>query len=78
MRFQQRLVGNFSASPVFADGRIYVLSEEGVTTVLAPGRQFKALATSRLDGRTLASMAIADAAIFVRSSTSLYRISTRQ
>jgi outer membrane protein assembly factor BamB len=78
MRFQQRLVGNFSASPVFADGRIYVLSEEGVTTVLAPGKQFKPLATSRLDGRTLASMAIADGAIFVRSSTHLYRISAKR
>jgi outer membrane protein assembly factor BamB len=77
-RYQQRLVGNFSASPVFADGRIYVLSEEGVTTVLTPGKQFKALATSRLDGRTLASMAIADGAIFVRSSTHLYRISAKQ
>jgi outer membrane protein assembly factor BamB len=78
LRYQQRLVGNFSASPVFADGRIYILSEEGVTTVLAPGRQFKALATNRLDGRTLASMAIADGAIFVRSSTNLYRINSRQ
>jgi outer membrane protein assembly factor BamB len=78
MRFQQRLVGNFSASPVLADGRIYVLSEEGVTTVFAPGREFKVLATNRLDGRTLASMAIADGAIFVRSSTSLYRISARK
>jgi outer membrane protein assembly factor BamB len=78
MRFQQRLAGNFSASPVFADGRIYVLSEEGVTTVFAPGRQFKVLATNRLDGRTLASMAIADGAIFVRSSTSVYRINTQK
>lgn len=77
-RYQQRLVGNFSASPVFADGRIYVLSEEGVTTVLAPGKQFKALATSRLDGRTLASMAVADGAIFVRSNTHLYRIAAKQ
>ena len=66
------------ASPVFADGRIYVLSEEGVTTVFAPGKQFKALATNRLDGRTLASMAISDGAIFVRSSTHLYRISAKQ
>ena len=77
-RYQQRLVGNFSASPVFADGRIYVLSEEGVTTVLPPGKQFKALATNRLDGRTLASMAVADGAIFVRSNTHLYRIAAKQ
>ena len=37
-RWQQRLGGNYSASPVFADGRIYFLSEEGVATVIAPGR----------------------------------------
>lgn len=78
MRYQQRLVGNFSASPVFVDGRIYVLSEEGVTTVLAPGKQFKALATNRLDGRTLASMAVADGSFFLRSDTHLYRIAAKQ
>ncbi|HET9359986.1 MAG TPA: PQQ-binding-like beta-propeller repeat protein [Vicinamibacterales bacterium] len=78
MRYQQRLVGNFSASPVFVDGRIYVLSEEGVTSVLAPGKQFKALATNRLDGRTLASMAVADGSFFLRSDTHLYRIAAKQ
>jgi hypothetical protein len=41
---QQRLGGNYSASPVFADGRIYFQSEEGVTTVLAPGRDLRRLA----------------------------------
>ena len=57
--WQQRLNGTFSASPVFADGRIYFLAEDGVATVLAPGRQYRRLATNTLDGATLASMAIA-------------------
>src|SRR5262249_28863242 len=52
--WQQRIGGNFSASPVFADGRIYLLSEEGVATVLAPGKEFRRLATNTLDGSTLA------------------------
>ena len=78
IHYQQRLGGNYSASPVFADGRIYFQSEEGVTTVIPPGRQFGRLATNRLDGATLASMAIAGGAFFIRSDTHLYRIGARQ
>jgi outer membrane protein assembly factor BamB len=74
MRWQQRLNGNFSASPVFADGRIYFQSEEGVTTVIAPGTEFRRLATNTLDGATLASMAVADGSLFIRSSSHLYRL----
>ncbi len=72
--WQQRLNGNFSASPVSADGRVYFLSEEGVATVIAPGRQYRHLATNSLDGSTLASMAIAGGSIYIRSATHLYRI----
>ena len=72
--WQQRLGGNYSASPVFADGRIYFQSEEGVTTVIAPGREFRKLATNTLDGGMLASMAIADRSIFIRTDSRLYRI----
>jgi len=78
MLWQERVGGNYSASPVFADGRIYVLSEEGVTTALAPGKEFRRLATSRLDGTTLASMAVSDRSLFIRTDTHLYRISDRQ
>ena len=74
IRWQQRLNGTFSASPVFAAGRIYFLSEEGVTTVVAPGVEFRKLATNTLDGATLASMAVSGQAFLIRSSTHLYRI----
>jgi outer membrane protein assembly factor BamB len=77
MLWQQRLVGNYSASPVFADGRVYVLSEEGVTTVFAPGKVFRRLGSNRLDGTTLASIAVADGSLFIRSDTHLYRIGVR-
>jgi len=76
MNWQQRVGGNYSASPVFADGRIYVLSEEGVTTVFTPGKTFGKLATNRLDGTTLASIAISDRSLFIRTDTHLYRISS--
>jgi len=70
----QRLGGGYSASPVFADGRIYFLSEEGMARVIAPGREFRVLATSKIDGDTLGSMAIANGSIFIRTDSFLYRI----
>jgi outer membrane protein assembly factor BamB len=74
IHWQQRIGGNHSASPVFADGRIYFPSEEGVTTVIAPGKEFKRLATSVLDGATLASIAVAKGSFFIRTDSHLYRI----
>ncbi len=73
-RWRTRIGGNHSASPIFADGRIYFLSEEGESVVIEPGKQLKVLATNALDGQTLASMAVSDSSIFVRSLTHLYRL----
>lgn len=72
--WRERLAGNYWASPLFAPGRIYFTNEDGVTTVLAPGVKFAKLATNRLDGRTLASLAVAGKAIYLRSDRHLYRI----
>ena len=72
--WQQRLGGTYSASPVFADGRIYFLAEQGVTTVIAPGRQFQKLAANALDGGLLASMAISGGSLFLRTDSHLYRL----
>jgi outer membrane protein assembly factor BamB len=72
--WQQRLPGSYSASPVAADGRIYFLNEAGVTTVIAPGPRFQVLALNHLDGATLASMAVSDGSLFIRSDKHLYRI----
>ena len=70
-----RLGGSHSASPIYADGRIYFLSEEGESVVIAPGKEYKVLATNMVDGETLASMAVSGGSIFVRSRTHLYRLS---
>lgn len=72
--WQERIGGNFSASPTFADGRIYLLDEEGTTTVIAPDKKFESLAVNKLDGRTLATPAFVDDTIFLRTDTHLYRI----
>lgn len=72
--WQQRLGGTYSASPVFADGRIYFLAEQGVTTAIAPGKEFRRLATNTLDGGLLASMAVSGGSLFLRTDSHLYRI----
>jgi len=75
--WQKRLGGNFSASPLFADGRIYFQDEQGQATVIAPGTSFQQLAKNPIEGRTLASYAVADGAIFLRTDTSLYRLQAK-
>ena len=71
---QERLGGVYSASPVGADGKIYFLSENGETIVLAVGRTPHVLARNRLSARQLASPAIAGGRLFIRSDDTLYAI----
>ena len=70
----KRLGGDFSASPAFADGRIYFSSEAGVTTVIQAAKVFESVATNDLGERMLASPAVTDGAIFLRTETNLWRI----
>ena len=77
LHWRQRLGGGFSASPVYADGRIYFLNESGETSVVKAGTSFELLARNPLPGRTLASIAVAEGAIFLRTATHLYRIEQR-
>ena len=70
----QRIGGNYSASPIYADRRIYFFSQEGQATVLRPGTTFHKLAENRIDGRLMATPAIAAGSMFLRTDTHLYRI----
>ncbi|MAD79873.1 MAG: hypothetical protein CMJ50_03380 [Planctomycetaceae bacterium] len=72
--FKHRLPGllNFSASPVGAADRIYLLSEEGKTVVVQRGPQLKVLAINELDERFLASPAIVGDAIYLRGNKHLF------
>jgi outer membrane protein assembly factor BamB len=72
--WEERIGGDCSASPFFADGKIYAQNEGGVGVVLAPGKTFQKLAENALSERTLASSAVGDGALFIRTETSLYRI----
>jgi outer membrane protein assembly factor BamB len=72
--WQSRVGGMFSASPLYAGGRIYLFDEEGKTTVLEPGREFKVLAENLLDNGFMASPAVVGDALILRTSRDLYRI----
>jgi len=77
VHWQERIGGNHSASPVYADGRIYTQSEEGNGVVLAAGRKYELLAENPIGERTLASYAIDQGALFIRSEKHLYRIASQ-
>jgi len=66
--------GTYSASPVLADGKIYVTSEDGVTTVVSAGPKFEVLAENDLDGYTLSSPVFVNGQIFIRTDSTLWAI----
>jgi outer membrane protein assembly factor BamB len=74
VHWQERLGGNYSASPFFADGKIYAQSEEGVGTVLKPGKTFEVIAKNDLKERSLASCAVDEGVIYIRTAKHLFRI----
>jgi outer membrane protein assembly factor BamB len=69
-----RVDGTYSASPLLAEGRLYVFNEDGKATVLEAGPQFKVLAENILAGGFMASPAADGRALFLRTKTHLYRI----
>jgi outer membrane protein assembly factor BamB len=72
--WRQRLGGNFSASPIYVEGRIYCQDEAGRTVVFAPGKKYEQLAENQLDGRFMASPAVAGKELYLRTDKHLYRI----
>jgi outer membrane protein assembly factor BamB len=75
--FQQRIDGVFSASPVAGDGKIYFVSETGETIVLQAGRTPTVLARNDLGERAVASPAISNGRIFIRTDDHVFCIGTR-
>jgi outer membrane protein assembly factor BamB len=64
--------GYYYSSPVAADQKVYIASEEGVVVVLDAGTKFNVLATNKLDGAILATPALVDGHIYVRTENHLY------
>jgi len=78
---EQRLDGEFSASPVLADGHIYYCNQIGKTFVVPVGKTFEVIAENRLgEARNvgfMASPAIAGDALYLRTTTHLYCVGKR-
>ena len=70
----ERIGGQYSASLLYANGRVYLFSERGGATVIAPARTYKPLGAGKLDGRVMATPAVSGDALFLRTDTHLYRI----
>lgn len=74
VHWSERLGGGFSASPVAAEGRVYFQNEAGTGFVVKAGKAFELLARNELGERSLASFAVADGALFIRTETRLWKI----
>lgn len=72
--WEERLDGGFFASPVAAEGRLYLLSEEGECVVLQTSPKFKVLARNRLAEKCRASLAVSSGRIYLRTEKNLYCI----
>ena len=75
--YRQRLptIGSgFSASPVAADGKIYLSNEDGEMLVIAAGEKFSHLGTNSFGELLMATPALSEGVMYVRSSTSLFAI----
>jgi outer membrane protein assembly factor BamB len=71
-KWKERLKGDFRASPLAADGRIYIMNGTGQTTVIAASPEFKKLAENTIDDRTVASPIVSDGHIYLRGNKKLY------
>ncbi len=77
LKWKERLPGEYKASPVAADGRIYFLNRAGLCTVIAASDHFEKLASNSLDGDTNASPAVADGRIYIRTNKTLYCVGAK-
>ena len=74
----KHLGSGFSASPVAADGRIYLSNEDGEIIVIAAGREFREIATNSMGELLMATPALSDGVMYVRSPAALSAIGTRR
>ena len=74
--WRSRLEGEYSSSPTFADGKIYISNHSGKTTVIQPGTSMKILAENQLDDGHMASFVPLRGSFLVRTEKALYRIAT--
>jgi outer membrane protein assembly factor BamB len=66
--------GTFSASVLYLGRNVYLVSEQGKTTVLRPADKYQEVAANILDGRILATPAVCGHSLLIRTDAHLYRI----
>jgi outer membrane protein assembly factor BamB len=76
--WQQRIRGPFSATPIIADGKAYVVAEDGVVTVVKLGPEPEILAQNPLGETILATPAVANGALYLRSDRTLFCVGRKQ
>ncbi len=72
---EQRLkdaIGDYYASPVAADGKIYFVSKDGKISVVRPGTNWEVISSGDLDEQVIATPAIANGHIYIRTDQTLY------
>jgi hypothetical protein len=74
IRWQERLSGGHLASPLAAEGRVYYFAQDGRTTVVRAAPVFEQLAQNQVEGTVIATPAMTDGTVFLRTDTHLYRI----
>jgi len=72
--WQERIGGEYAASVLYADGRVYCFSQQGKATVFKVSRTFEVFATNELADGFMASPAVDGKALLLRTKTHLYRI----
>ena len=75
--WKKRIGGKHSASPLMVGGYIYFGSHEGAVTVVKPGPEGKVVAENKIDGQIMASPAVVDNAMILRTAEAMYRIESR-
>jgi outer membrane protein assembly factor BamB len=76
--YQQRLPTSFSASPVAADGKLYLSSEDGDVFVVKAGRQYELLSRNVMGQPLMATPALADRMLIVRAENTIYALGERK
>jgi outer membrane protein assembly factor BamB len=76
--WKERLPGDYKASPLAVENRVYFLNTSGLATVVAADTvEFKKLAENQLDDETIASPAVADGRLYLRGKAKLYCIGSK-
>jgi len=70
----ERLGGDYAASPIYADGKIYFFSRDGEAPVFKAGKKYELLAENKFPGGFMATPAVSGNVMILRSTTHLYRI----